>query len=439
MSSPRKRWSTGRALVADIEARADEPWTALTLAGSQLVAVRAGGIVLLIGPTGRGKSSLALELLAEHAENAGPAIAMSLELPSDELIARAVGARRNASWAEVLTGKVPRADMLSALPERLLVIDRDHATLDVLAEAIDDVRAIYTAEPVLVAIDYVQILEADEGDIRPRVGRVMRAIDRLARDRRVVVLVLSQGSRSSSRALSAGELLGAQTIDAGAEAADLERWSTMTLAIGALGKPTDDDTAHVELSIGKGRMSGGDRVVPARFCGRTGRWRLTGEARPAAAVRAERAAERDATAARRVALAIPDILAKADAPMSRREIRAALGGRDGDVRRAVTELLSAPKSRVVEVEPSVRGACRLWSRDRATAAGLTFKSNASECIPLHLGTRSDAMCSASRPLVGADADALTSAPIQRDALGPGCPERSDGTRPPGYEGKECPR
>lgn len=362
-------WRRCRDDVDTILARADEPWVALRLGGNELITARNGATIILVGPTGRGKTSLALSLLVEHARDCGPAIAMSLELPADELTARAIGSRREASWRDVLTGGVPRAEMLGALPERLARIDRRDATLAALAAAVGELRALYPNEPILVAVDYVQLIGADAtDDIRPRVGRVMRDIDALAREKRVVVLALSQGSRASSRALSSGERIGADTTDAGAESADLERWATVTLAIGSLGVASEDGTCAVELSIGKSRMGGGDRVLPARMCGRTGRWRLDGDARPADEVRAEKRQAGTDKATSTLALALPARLAKAPAPMSRREIRSALGAKDVHVRAAVESCLDDPETGVVEVGPRRGGAWLLWTRPRAEEA-----------------------------------------------------------------------
>lgn len=367
---PARRWRRCVEVVDEILKYASEPWVSLGLAGDELVSVRPGGIVLLIGPTGRGKTSLASCLLLEHAKHAGPALSCSLELPADEWTARAIGSRRDASWPQVLRGEVSREDMVSALPERLAIIDRHNGSFEALEEAITELRAEYPDEPILVAVDYVQLVGADSDlEIRTRIGKVMRRLDRLAREQRVVLIALSQGSRQSARALSSGERIGAETTDAGAESADLERWASVTLAIGALGSEAEDGTSAVELSLGKGRMTGGDRVVPARFCGRTGLWRIAGEARAAAEVRAERKTQREQRDVKTKALAVAQLLSMASAPMSRRDIRAEVGGDDGTVRAAVHVLLADPESGVVEVEPRKNGSYRVWTRDRALAAG----------------------------------------------------------------------
>jgi hypothetical protein len=69
--------------------------------------------------------------------------------------------------------------------------------------------------------------------------------------------------------------------------------------------------------------------------------------------------------------AIPSMLDASAGPLSRVEIRADVGGRDEDVRAAVRVLLGAGTSEpmdVVEVGKRVRGAHKLWTRQRAEVA-----------------------------------------------------------------------
>lgn len=365
-------WRRCRDLVDEILNRASEPWTDLTLGNTTIASVRAGGIALLIGGTGRGKTSMAASLLVQHAKDHGPAISMSLELPADEWTARAIGTREDASWPDVLRGHVPREAMERAMPERLVVIERHMASIEALRTAIADMRDAYPDQPILVAVDYVQLMPSDEREIRRRVADAMAKIDSVAREGRAVVLALSQGSRQSTRELASGEKLGAETADTGAEAAELERWATVTLAIGALGPEAEDGTCAADVSIGKSRMGGGDRVLPARYCGRSGLWRVVGEARTGAEVRAEREAGKSAKKTKEKAAVVAAELAKSDEPLSRREISRRVGGRDESNRAAVAVLLADPESGVVELEPRYCGSYLVWTREKALAAGKTI-------------------------------------------------------------------
>jgi hypothetical protein len=370
-----KKWRACRDLVPEILSRKDEPWVSLRLADEELVSVRLGGIVLLVGGAKRGKTSLAACLLLEHARDHGPAISMSLELPADEWTARAIGGRCDASWPAVLRGEVDQKRMLQVLPERLVIVEREHATIATLEAAIEDMKATYPAQPILAAVDYVQLVAADsDDDIRPRIGRTMRQLDRVARDRRIAMIALAQGSRASSRALANGAV-GAETIDAGAETADLERWASAVVTIGKLAPPADDGTCAAELSIAAQRMGRGDEVRPARFAGASGLWRFAGDARPASEVKAERDQDRTAAKVNAAALAIAKGAEQAAAPMTREELGDLADVRKEVWRPAIQQLIA--KGDLVEVERKRQRsrAWLLWTRARAEAAGIPIVSD----------------------------------------------------------------
>lgn len=367
---PPQRWRRARDVVDEIEARKSEPWVPLSLGCETIAEVRAGGIALLIGASGAGKTSCAACLLLEHARDHGPAVSCSIELPADEWVARAIGTRCETSWRGVLRGELPPQHMRDALPERLVIIDREHASLAELERAIEAMQSEYPDEPILAAVDYVQLCGADDDDeIRPRIGKVMRQIDSIARRRRTVVIALSQGSRASARGLSSGERIGADTTDAGAEAADLERWSTLTLAIGKLADPSEDGTRASEIHIGKSRMGDGDRVLPARYDGRSGRWRVTGESRSASEVRTERATQRDEAKVTNAAHVIVGVLGGSSEPMSARMIRQATHINRDVVNAALA--VAQGDGRVVRVRGKKSGGIwPLWTPDKAAEHGV---------------------------------------------------------------------
>lgn len=373
--APRPRWHRCLDLVDAILARANETWIALKLGADELVRARPGAMVVLMGPTGAGKTSLAAGILIAHVDAGGVAIVLSRELPGDELVARVIGMQTDASWTDVLTGQVPRARMLMSTSDRMLVLDREDATLDALDAAIHGARAAYPGAPILVVIDYVQILDSTERDARARVADIIARIDRIARAHRVVVLALSQMSRAASRAARNGEAMGAESTDGGAESAAIERAATVTLAIGTAGEEREDGTRAVEVSIGKGRMTGGDRVLPMSYDGRTGRWRMAGDARPAAEVRAERATE---TTTALVAAAQRAMVAGAAAsaePVTRARLAdmavSAMGRCPREVQRqAVARALASRELVEVEVRAHKARHPMIWTPDRAAAAGV---------------------------------------------------------------------
>ncbi len=371
IAPPAPRYHRAPDLVGMIMSRASEPWCSLTLGGDELVRVRPGGMAVVMGPTGAGKSSLVVGILIEHARDRGPVVVLSRELPADELAARAIGMLCDASWPDVLTGRVPLSEMerVLGLP-RMIVLDRRDATLRELTIAIEDIRAECPGEPVVIAIDYIQILESGERDARAKVADVIAQIDEIARAHRAVVIAISQMSRAASRAARGGEAVGADSTDGGAESAAIERAATVTLCIGSSGPDREDGTRAVDLSIGKGRMTGGDRVIPMSYCGRSGRWRVTGDARPAGEVKAERQ-QADASAAQTAAeLALEMAATKATEPLTQADLIAKTGGNRKVATRAVRALLDRGDLVEVRQRKPRASAWKVWTRARAEAAGV---------------------------------------------------------------------
>ncbi|MCX5747912.1 MAG: AAA family ATPase [Proteobacteria bacterium] len=348
-NATKPRWHRAPSLVAVILDRAREPWVPLTLGGDEIAKVRAGGIAVVMGPTGAGKTSLVAGLLVHHARELGPVVVLSRELPADELAARAIGMQCDASWIDVLIGNVSRFDMDRVLNlPRMVVLERRDATLAQLNVAIVAMKAEHPTEPVLVAVDYVQILESDECETRAKVADVIAQIDDIAREHRVVVLAISQMSRASSRAARNGESVGADSTDGGAESAAIERVASITLAIGSSSEEREDGTRAVDLSIGKGRMTGGDRVIPMSYLGRSGLWRVAGDARPAGDVRAERQGARDVAKQTAAELAIMGAAAKATEPKTREDMTAVAACTKSVRRLAMAALLG--RGELVEVQ-----------------------------------------------------------------------------------------
>jgi hypothetical protein len=369
---PHPPWWTAPELVEEVWKRKDDPWVSLNLGADELCRIRAGGIVVVMGGSGSGKSSLVANLVVDHARNAGPAIVQSIELPADELAARIVGFRCEATWEQALRGQVKREFMEQALAlPRLYVIEREHATIANLRACARAVAKAHPGESILVAIDYAQLVVSSEREARAKVTDAFAQIDKAARDERFVAIAISQMSRASANLAVAGEKLGAETASLGAESAAIERFASLTLTIGKKGEQRQDGSHHVELSIGKARMSDqGDRVMPMSFFGRTGLWRCAGDAKLAADVRTERDVEKAA----RTALEIEDMLVgtaeRSPAPLSREQLQSQISKGNKKTRRAAIEQLVAC-GRLVEVARRTRGSggWPVWTEARALAAG----------------------------------------------------------------------
>jgi replicative DNA helicase len=115
-----------------------------------------------------------------------------------------IGTETDTGWREVLKGGVSRSEMLRVLPERMAVLEREGATVRELSATIEAMQAEFPGQPVLVACDYIQILESELREERQRVADILARLDEIARRYRVVVLAISQMSRTSSRAARNG-------------------------------------------------------------------------------------------------------------------------------------------------------------------------------------------------------------------------------------------
>ena len=169
---------------------------------------------------------------------------------------------------------------------------------------------------ILVIADYIQIVPAEERDVRARVAAVVESLRKIAKRMRIVMLAISQPSRAAGQALAHGELVGADSMTAMAETAAIERSAYTTLAIGAHGPEREDGSCSVDLNIGKGRMGGGDRVFPMSFTGRSGLWRVAGESKPASQSD-QRTVQADAAAVSAAKLAMITFADRAKEPVTR--------------------------------------------------------------------------------------------------------------------------
>jgi 5S rRNA maturation endonuclease (ribonuclease M5) len=338
----RIKWRRAPEFVDEILARANEPWVSLSLGmGREIARIRPGGIVVVMGPSGSGKTSLVAGLMIAHARHWGPAVYLSCELPGDEITARMIGMQCDASWEDVLRGRIARSEMERALDlPRLIIVERQDATLDTLDEAIAAARAAHPGEPVLAAVDYTQIVPSPSKELRPRMNDIMAGIDVVARHRRAVVLGINQMSRANARAARAGDSLGVETADLAAESAAIERFATMTLSIGSIKRINDAGDESQQLSIGKGRMGGGDQVLPLLYEGRSGRHRVDGDPRPASEVRAELLAKQDGERIQAASMAMLGAAGKAKDPISRSELLSAAAVKHEIGRIALSQLLS---------------------------------------------------------------------------------------------------
>jgi hypothetical protein len=125
-------------------------------------------VAVLVGHTGRGKSSLAVQVAEEAARTGAPVLYASLEMDAEELLARllAMRGRNGVTWAHVKRRRYP-LEALRAAGERL-VAETPHLylwapggpdrTVDELEVMVSRVTVAAGGKPPLVIVDYVQRL-----------------------------------------------------------------------------------------------------------------------------------------------------------------------------------------------------------------------------------------------------------------------------------------
>ncbi|MEZ4368994.1 MAG: DnaB-like helicase C-terminal domain-containing protein [Kofleriaceae bacterium] len=139
---------------------------------------------------------------------------VTIELDEVEAASRMAGQACGGSWEDVMRGRVDRWRMEDAIElPRLFMLEGERATLDNIAPTVAAARMEFPGEPVLVVVDYLQIL--GDGTVadseRTRIATVIERLRRLAKDLGVVVLDLSQTSRAAAKSLRDGDLVGADT------------------------------------------------------------------------------------------------------------------------------------------------------------------------------------------------------------------------------------
>lgn len=234
-----------------------------------------------------------------------------------------------------------------ALP-RLGLLDGEKTKLADVELAIRELQRRYPGQPIMMAVDYVQIMAAEQGprDLRQQISSVVESLRQLVARHEVVGLMISQMSRSSSRQVRAGELVGKDAADTGAESAAIERSAAITLTIGQLGESDADGWRDVMLSRGKGRYGGGDTVFTLRQRGASGTTFVKSE-ESGHVVREARANRREVAKKQQVQQAVLDSLRSATCALSKAEIRSALGKNRGDCNAAIDALVA--RGELVEV------------------------------------------------------------------------------------------
>ena len=165
------------------------------------------GLHVLVGSTGAGKTAFCLQAALHAAQSGTPVLYIGLEAGDVEFVARCFGALDAGTfWSGLFYGKnaatptiieTHRAK-LEALPFHVLLAPPNGWDHETLAPSVAMMRKTYPEDrPILVVLDFLQIIGGREADRRERIGRAAYQCRGVAREYNAAVLVASSTSRTN--------------------------------------------------------------------------------------------------------------------------------------------------------------------------------------------------------------------------------------------------
>jgi len=148
-----------------------------------------GRLYVLAGRPGTGKTTLACNIFGNLAV---PALFVSLELPRHELLAKLIAAKARRPLSEVLEASDYELPDLSSLPLRI----------SGEANTVPGIASLIRPGDRLVVVDQLSFLTAPDyyaSSAFERAAEIVHRLKRLARDRRVAVLLLAQLNRDKTK------------------------------------------------------------------------------------------------------------------------------------------------------------------------------------------------------------------------------------------------
>lgn len=379
VDSPLPMPKTMPELIPDVMAMSDREWVTIRVAGAygELVSIPLGAILVLMGSSGRGKSTFAAQVAAYFCESGGWVLFISAELAADELAARTAGIRTEMNWKDVMQGKCTLAQLEQGLAglSRFAVIDGPRATLEGLKAACAQMKALYPNMPGLVVIDYIGILNAAAGmsDERMRITHLVEAIRVYLQSERVAGLVISQVSRANAQGINSDKIIGADAAAVGAESSQLERAAWTTITLGAKSEAMDDGSHWVTVSVGKDRTGAGDAVSRANWTS-YGRWRIDDPPMTSTAAKDSKSAALDAAATATMRSTVLGTVIQSTEPLTRKAIRSRVSGKGTLVNAAIDwHLDEGSLVELAECAPRTRYHL-IWTPAQAEAHGRSRKA-----------------------------------------------------------------
>lgn len=240
------------------------------------------GAHLFVSGTGMQKTTAVLAIALQHARTGGPVLYAGLEIEDEQAYLRLAAAIADVRWSALLSGEATGkqraavravADELNQLPIHFEPDEPTGWCVSRLRTAAAEMRAKYENQPLLVVVDFLQIIaaEPDESrdDLRERIGKAAYAARHLARRQAVTVLLVSSVAREAYAKVNGLDALCAAGIGADCQGAIVvERFLRTPEAIVGLGKESGEiefsaDTVTVAMALPRATKDESRRVVLA--------------------------------------------------------------------------------------------------------------------------------------------------------------------------------
>lgn len=288
-----------RARRAGIEKQIKIPWPELEQAtGGGLWAEE---MLIIVANTASGKTQLALQLALHAARHGAPCLYIGLELKRLDSYARVLGLMSGEKWSRYYHGSkdanLEAADALygpelEKLPFHMAFAPprRGWRPAD-LAPRLARLRKLYPLDtdangkpipgsrPILVVLDFLQLVGGEERELRERIGNAAYAFKATAEEFESAIILISSTARANYAVLAGGKdpsTIGTddptQYVGTGKESGDQEyacdyEW-TLHKAPWVDGKPPKDGTViHVGISKVRARSEGASDWVKLSFDG----------------------------------------------------------------------------------------------------------------------------------------------------------------------------
>jgi replicative DNA helicase len=256
------------------------------------------GLHVLTGGTGTGKSQWALQVSAHAATVGTPVLYVALELGETDTVARLFGSMLNVGWSGLYLGTddgglqqaESRAAELAALPLHLdfgspmgwdyrSLYDKAKAMRAAYPEKVgDDGKPIKGSRPLLIMLDFLQLMSGPEELLRERIGKAAYSGRAIARDFDAAVVLISGTARGNYAQLSGegenkvkpGASNAASLVGLSKESGEVEYAADTVLVLVAEPWPADGmpkEGTHVWVAAAKVR-AGSPSWTEMRFDGR---------------------------------------------------------------------------------------------------------------------------------------------------------------------------